>query len=96
MGRSLSFYTVDVRMLLRDSHIFIDKDNPNIIQNDVRPYYTSIDLDSKYKAFVPIRTNLSHKYGFVTKIENDKKSGKQGFISAFRSFKTTKNIVKYK
>lgn len=75
MGRSLSFYTVDVRILLRDSHIFIDKDNPNIIQNDVRPYYISIDLDSKYKAFVPIRTNLSHKYGFVTKIENDKKSG---------------------
>lgn len=75
MSQDSIFYTLDVSKILKDNNIFLPSNNPNIIQNDARPYYVSINLDSTYKAFVPIRTNLTHRYGFVTKYEDGTKSG---------------------
>ncbi len=75
MSQAPIFYTVNVSKILNDNHIFLSSDNPNVIQNDERPYYVAISLDATYKAFVPIRTNLRHRYGFVTKNENGIKSG---------------------
>lgn len=75
MSQGSIFYTLNVSKILKDNNIFLSRNNPNIIQNNARPYYISVDLDSTYKAFIPIRTNLPHKYGFITKNENGRKSG---------------------
>ncbi|MCT0501951.1 ImmA/IrrE family metallo-endopeptidase [Lactococcus cremoris] len=68
-------YTIDVKKVLEDNNIFLEADNKNIIQKDNRPYYVSVSLTSKYSAFIPIRTNLRHHFGYITKRHNRGKSG---------------------
>ena len=68
-------YTIDVKKVLEDNNIFLEADNKNIIQKDNRPYYVSVSLTSKHSAFIPIRTNLRHHFGYITKRHNRGKSG---------------------
>lgn len=68
-------YTIDVKKVLEDNNIFLEADNKNIIQKDNRPYYVSVSLTSKHSAFIPIRTNLRHNFGYITKRHNRGKSG---------------------
>ncbi|MDN5464276.1 MAG: ImmA/IrrE family metallo-endopeptidase [Lactococcus lactis] len=68
-------YTIDVKKVLEDNNIFLEADNKNIIQKDNRPYYVSVPLTSKHSAFIPIRTNLRHNFGYITKRHNRGKSG---------------------
>lgn len=68
-------YTIDVKKVLEDNNIFFEADNKNIIQKDNRPYYVSVSLTSKHSAFIPIRTNLRHHFGYITKRHNRGKSG---------------------
>lgn len=68
-------YTIDVKKVLEDNNIFLEVDNKNIIQKDNRPYYVSVSLTSKHSAFIPIRTNLRHHFGYITKRHNRGKSG---------------------
>ena len=68
-------YTIDVKKVLEDNNIFLEADNKNIIQKDNRPYYVSVPLTSKHSAFIPIRTNLRHHFGYITKRHNRGKSG---------------------
>lgn len=68
-------YTIDVKKVLEDNNIFLEADNKNIIQKDNRPYYVSVALTSKHSAFIPIRTNLRHNFGYITKRHNRGKSG---------------------
>ncbi|BDR57111.1 hypothetical protein [Xylocopilactobacillus apis] len=68
-------YTIDVKQVLKDNNIFLEADNKNIIQKDNRPYYVSVPLTSKHFAFIPIRTNLRHNFGYITKRHNQGKSG---------------------
>lgn len=68
-------YVVDTSRILQDNNISITHDNPNIIQKGNRPYYVSVNLNNDYSAFIPIRTNLPHKYGFFTKGTGRQKSG---------------------
>ena len=75
MRNQKNIYTIFVDKLLKDSDIQISKDDKNIIQKEDRPYYISIPLTNKYSAFVPIRTNLPHNFGFTTKKHNHGKSG---------------------
>lgn len=60
-------YIINTSKILKDNNISVKANNKNIIQKANRPYYVSIPLDDSYSAFVPIRTNLPHKYGFITK-----------------------------
>ncbi|EAE6963906.1 hypothetical protein BHY27_14940 [Listeria monocytogenes] len=60
-------YVINTSKILKDNNISIAADNKNIIQKDNRPYYVSISLNDDYSAFIPIRTKLPHKYGFITK-----------------------------
>ncbi|EMC0740512.1 hypothetical protein VBX93_002468 [Enterococcus faecalis] len=68
-------YVINTSKILKDNNISIAVDNKNIIQKDNRPYYVSISLNNDYSAFVPIRTNLTHKYGFITKGTGRQRSG---------------------
>ena len=68
-------YTIDVKKVLEDNNIFLEADNKNIIRKDNRPYYVSVSLTSKHSAFIPIRTNLRHHFGYITKRHNRGKSG---------------------
>ena len=68
-------YTIDVKKVLEDNNIFLEADNKNIIQKDNRPYYVSVSLTSKHSAFIPIRTNLRHHFGYITKRHNRGNSG---------------------
>lgn len=68
-------YTIDVKKVLEDNNIFLEADNKNIIQKDNRPYYVSVSLTNKHSAFIPIRTNLRHNFGYITKRHNRGKSG---------------------
>lgn len=75
MSEEKFVYNVDIQKILNDNNISITSNNPNIIQKDNRPYYVSVSLNNEYSAFIPIRTKLPHKYGFITKIKGKQRSG---------------------
>lgn len=68
-------YLVDVKKILKDHNIDISSDNKNIIQKEGRPYYVSVPINNEYRAFIPIRSHLPHKFGFITKEDGKSKSG---------------------
>jgi hypothetical protein len=69
------FYSLNIDELKKDLNIFVDENNRNIIQKKDRPFYTEINVSKSFSAFIPIRTNLPHKYGFITKRNKKGKSG---------------------
>lgn len=62
-----SFFRIDTSKIIKDNNLLIQSDNKNIMQKDARPFYVAVKIDSKYSAFIPIRTKLPHSYGFITK-----------------------------
>lgn len=73
--RNVEFYNLDIKKIKLDLSIDVDDNNLNIIQKKNRPFYLEIDVSSNYSAFIPIRTNLPHSNGFITKNYGKNKSG---------------------
>lgn len=74
--RQPPIYFLEVKKLLKDNHIDLDKSKKNILQKNNRPYYAVIKVSKNYSAFVPLRTHLKHKYGFKTKQSFDQSTNK--------------------
>ena len=70
MSDNQLFYKINVTKLLSDLNITVDE--KNILQKDQRPYFSYVRLNDIYSSFIPIRTNLTHKYGFITKSSRDR------------------------
>lgn len=89
----VEFISLNIDKLLTDLNIKVDADNLNVIQKNNRPFYTDVEITETITALIPIRTNLSHKYGFITKNTENKRSG----LDYTKMFLVeTKNIPTYK
>ncbi|WP_155849134.1 hypothetical protein [Alkalibacterium sp. AK22] len=75
MSNQAKLYRLNLKQLINDLGIIVDSSNKNIIQNDERPFYLELSVSKSFSAFIPIRTNLPHKYGFVTAQIGQGKSG---------------------
>lgn len=58
-------YQIDIDKILSSYDTVIDE--KNILKKENRPYFSCVELNKEYSAFIPIRTYLPHKYGFITK-----------------------------
>lgn len=65
--KTKKIFFVEIKDVLRDNHILLPKNNKNILEKNNRPYYAVVTISKSYSAFIPLRTNLRHKYGFITK-----------------------------
>lgn len=75
MSTKAKFYSLNINKLKKKLNISVDHNNKNIIQNRARPFYMEINVSKSFSAFIPIRTNLPHKYGFVTRYSRNNKGG---------------------
>lgn len=75
MSNKAKLYRLNLKQLISDLGIVVDSNNRNIIQNDERPFYLELSVSKSFSAFIPIRTNLPHKYGFITAQIGHSKSG---------------------
>ena len=75
MNNNKFIYTINADKVLKDNNILLNGDSRSVLQKVNRPYYVSVPLTIKHSAFIPLRTRLPHRFGFVTKRSEDSVSG---------------------
>ena len=72
---SIFLYQIDIEKICEDNNVSYEKSKKNILSKSNRPYYLLEQINELYSAFIPIRTTVNHKFAFITKRSQNKKSG---------------------
>lgn len=92
MKNKPEFYSLNMNKLIKDLKLE-DADDKNIIKKNNRPFFVEVSVSQSFSAFIPLRSNLTHKNGFITENHERSKSG----LDYSKSYLIKKeNITEYK